>query len=110
MGKAKTLNIPDLINDYDENFISSLSLSNISNSKELKELCNQLDKANTVVTSFYQTLYNDYIMSINSNTDIENAPDIDTVKKYKLISSKIQKAYSYILYMIMFENPFKSKK
>lgn len=110
MGKIKALNISELIQNYDENFIESLSLSNISNAKEFKELYNELDRANTVVTSFYQTLYNDFIMAINSNTEIDNAPSIKTMKKYKSIASKIQKAYSYILYMITFENPFKSTK
>lgn len=110
MGKIKTLNIPELIQNYDENFINSLSLSNISSEKELKELYTELDRANTVVTSFYNTLYNDFMMAINSNSEIDNAPSIDLMKRYKSISSKIQKAYSYILYIITFENPFKSKK
>ena len=110
MGKIKALNISELIQNYDENFIESLSLSNISNAKEFKELYNELDRANTVVTCFYQTLYNDFIMAINSNTEIDNAPSIKTMKKYKFIASKIQKAYNYILYMITFENPFKSTK
>ena len=54
-------------------------------------------------------IYNDFIMAINSANDI-NTPDEATVKKYKSLASRIQKAYNYMLYMFTFENPFKATK
>ena len=46
-------------------------------------------------------------MSINSNADdVCIIPDLDTVKKYKVLTSKIQKAYNYFRFLINFENPF----
>ena len=52
MGKTKKPNVSELINYYDENFINSISLKDVSNSKELKELLIKLEKANYVVTTF----------------------------------------------------------
>ena len=111
MGKAKTLNVSELINDYDENFISSISLKEISNSKELKELLVKLEKANYVVTTFYETMYNDYVTMINSDASIcSSGLEIETLKRYKSLASRIQKAYAYVLYMNTFENPFKTTR
>ena len=108
MARIKVNNILELIGLYDEDFISSISLCDIKTSKELKELLCKLEKANYVVTTYYQMLYNDYMIAINSDSDMfNNAPDIETVKRYKSIASRIQKAYNYVLYMITFENPFK---
>lgn len=107
MAKLKNENISELINEYDEEFVQSISLKDVSSSKKLKELLNKLEKANSVITSFYQTLYNDYIISINSDEPSLDGPDIDMLKKYKRLSSKIQNAYKYILYLSTFENPFK---
>ena len=46
MGKSKSLNVSELINDYDNNeFIASISLKNITTNKELKELLSKLEKA-----------------------------------------------------------------
>lgn len=109
MAKAKSLNVSELINDYDEDFINSISVKEISSTKELKELMQKLEKANYVVTTFYETMYNDYMMMINSDCDISpGALEIDTLKRYKSLACKIQRAYSYILYLHTFENPFKA--
>lgn len=111
MAKFKNLKVADLIDQYDDKFIESISLKDITNNKELKELCIKLEKANYVVTKFYQMMYNDYIIAINSDSSMmSNAPSIDSVKKYKSLSSKIQKAYNYVTYLVMFDNPFKSGK
>lgn len=112
MGKSKSLNVSELINDYDNNeFIASISLKNITTNKELKELLSKLEKANYVVTTFYETMYNDYITMINSDSSLQQySIDIDDLKHYKSLASKIQKAYNYILYMNTFENPFKTKR
>lgn len=109
MGKTKALNVSELINDYDESFIDSISLKNISCSKELKELLTKLEKANYVVTTFYEMMYNDYITMINSDCPSHDL-EIDTLKRYKSLASKIQKAYNYVLYMNTFENPFKATR
>lgn len=109
MAKTKSINVSELINEYDENFIDGISLNKISSTKELKELTQKLEKANYVVTSFYETMYNDYIMMINSDSIVNTGGlEIDTLKRYKSLASRIQKAYNYVLYLNTFENPFKS--
>lgn len=109
MAKQKSLNISELIDNYDDNFINSISLKNITNYKELKALLIELERANYVVTSFYETMYNDYITMINSDNQIEPQSISDeTLTHYKNLASKIQKAYSYVLYINTFENPFRS--
>ena len=109
MAKIKSINVSELINEYDENFIDGISLNKISSTKELKELTQKLEKANYVVTSFYETMYNDYIMMINSDSIVNTSGlEIDTLKRYKSLASRIQKAYNYVLYLNTFENPFKS--
>lgn len=109
MAKQKSLNVSELIDNYDDNFIDSLSLKNITNYKELKALLIELEKANYVVTTFYETMYNDYITMINSDSQIEPQSISDeTLMHYKNLASKIQKAYSYVLYINTFENPFRS--
>ena len=66
-------------------------------------------KANYVVTMYYQTLYNDYVMAINSDCSLQShGINVDTLLKYKSIASRIQKAYKYIMYITLFENPFRS--
>ena len=108
MAKNKKLNVSELIAEYDDNFINSISLKDVKNSRDLKELHNKLERANEIVTSYYEMLYNDYITMINSDYEICNdSIDINTVIYYKSLASKIQKAYSYVLYLITFENPFK---
>lgn len=97
------------IAEYDETFVNSISLKNINSAKELKELLDKLEKADQVVTEYYRTLYTDHIMFINSSN--KYAPDeisLENVKKYKLLASKIHKAYNYVMYISTFENPFKS--
>ena len=111
MAKSKKLNISELVNEYDENFINSISLANVTNNKELKDLLANLDKANSVITAYYETLYNDYIMMINSDhIDPVKGIDLTTLKRYKSLATRIQKAYNYILYITTFENPFKPTK
>ena len=108
MSKYKQLNISDLIDHYNDDYINSITLNNITNAKELKQLVAELEKANNVVTQYYELLYIDFIMSINS--DSQNGVDIDNVIKYKNLASKIQKAYNYVMYLNLFNNPFKSLK
>lgn len=108
MNRQKSINVSEEINNYDENFINSISLNDVKNCKELKELLSKLERANYVATSYYEMLYNDYITMINS--DCKSMPcglDVNTLMKYKSLTSKIQKAYNYILYVNTFENPFK---
>ena len=108
MAKVKSINISGLIGKYDDEFINSISLKNISSMKELKELTRELETANYVVTSFYEMMYNDYIMSINNDCEISQLGiEIDALKRCKELASKIQRAYSYVLYLHTFENPFK---
>ena len=110
MAKVKTINVSEAINDYDENFIKSISLKDVTNTKELKELLLKLERANYVVTTFYEMMYNDYVTMINSECALQlQGLDINTVKYYKSLASKIQKAYYYVLYLITFDNPFKIK-
>lgn len=108
MNRQKSINVSEEINNYDENFINSISLNDVKNCKELKELLSKLERANYVATSYYEMLYNDYITMINS--DCKSMPcglEMNTLIKYKSLASKIQKAYNYILYVNTFENPFK---
>lgn len=108
MGNIKALNVSELINEYNEDFINSISLHDISSSQGLKELLNKLKKANYVVTEYYEMVYNDYILMINSDSQLAASNlNIDTVRKYKSLASRIQKAYNYVLYISTFENPFK---
>ena len=111
MAKAKTkcANLVELVSEYDDKFIESITLDGVSSMKDLKELYNKLDKANRVVTLYYETMYNDYITMINSDS-LNVELDINTIKKFKLLASKIQKAYSYITYVMTFENPFRISK
>lgn len=104
-------NIFDKAGLYDENFINSISLNNVSSNKELKALVAKLGNANYIITNAYQTMYNNYILAINDDADdIENIPTLDELLQYKSLASKIQKAYNYLLYIFMFENPFKTIK
>lgn len=109
MAKVKCTSLADLISEYDDKFIESITLDGISSMKDLKELYNKLDKANRAVTLYYETMYNDYITMINSDS-LNVELDIDAIKKFKSLASKIQKAYSYITYIMTFENPFKISK
>ena len=102
-------NIFDKASMYDENFINSISLNNVSSNKELKALVSKLCNANYIITKAYQTMYNNYILAINDdNTDCNTT--LDDLLQYKQRASKIQKAYNYLLYIFMFENPFKTIK
>lgn len=108
MSKCKSINVSELITSYDENYLNSISLSNIKSTKELKHLLLELEKANSVVTQYYEMLYIDFIMSINS--DSQTNTDIDNLVRYKNIANKIQKAYNYVMYLSLFNNPFKTAK
>lgn len=109
MGKSTAINILESIGEYDDEFINSISLKDVSNVKELRSLLNKLEKANYVVTMYYQTLYNDYVMTINSDCSLHShGINVDTLLKYRSLASKIQKAYKYVMYITLFENPFRS--
>lgn len=104
-------NIVDQVSQYDEDFIASISLKDIKNNKELKDLISKVEIANETITSFYQMMYNDYIMSINNDYTVSNTlEDIELIKKYKSRAGKLQKLYNYLLYIFTFENPFKVVK
>ena len=110
MSKIKSVNVAELVQKYDENYVNSISLKNITSYKELKALLKDLEIANYVVTSFYEMMYNDYITMINNDSNVmPTMLETESIMKYKNLSSKIQKAYSYILYISTFENPFKQR-
>lgn len=112
MVKLKNINVAELINKYDDNYIQSITLSNIKTAKELKALASELEKASYIVTRYYEMLYNDFIMYIN-NEGNQPQPcelDISNIVKYKNLASKIQKAYNYIESINLFNNPFKLKR
>lgn len=97
----------DNVNLYNEDFINSISLSEVSDQRDLKALLQKLEKANTEITNFYTMLLQDYIPSINNNYEFAGVvPDLGTVKKYKNIANKIQNAYNYVLYLVTFDNPY----
>ena len=49
--------------------------------------------------------------TILSDVSIDhNYIEIETLKRYKSLASRIQKAYAYVLYMTTFENPFKTTR
>ena len=111
MAKGRQCNLSDLINEYDnDEFLQSITLKNVTSTKELKSLYSKLENANKVVTSYYETLYSDYLTMINSECQCNECVDLDTLKHYKNLASKIQKAYSYIMYLTMLDNPFKTTK
>lgn len=111
MAVTKKVNLLDLVGNYDIEFINSISLKDVKNNKDLKELLIKVEKANDVITSYYTTLYNDYIETINSECELNPCGfEINTVVKYRDLAYKIHKLYNYILYISMFENPFKRIK
>ena len=57
----------DNVNLYNEDFINSISLSEVSDQRDLRALLQKLEKANTEITNFYTMLLQDYIPSINNN-------------------------------------------
>lgn len=104
---AKSSKQCDNISLYNEDFIKSISLSNVSDQKELRALLQKLERANYEITNFYSMVLQDYVSSINNNYEFANVvPSLSTVKKYKSIATKIQKAYNYVLYLVTFDNPF----
>lgn len=110
MAGNKVNNLADQAAMYNDDFIKSISLTDIKSNKDLKSLVNKLESANEAVTEFYQTLYNDFIMSINNSNGQFNELEYNNIKKYKSFANKLQKAYSYILYLFTFDNPFKPVK
>ena len=111
---VKKINLADQISLYDnEEFLNSISLKNITNAKDLKSLLLTLEKANYVVTNFYELMYSDYIAIINSSCKTQPVYITkDAIVKYRSLASRIQKAYNYVLYLNTFDNPFalKSRK
>lgn len=104
---AKSYKQYDNISLYNEDFIKSISLANISDQKELRALLQKLEKANSDITNFYSMVLQDYFSSINNNYEFASVvPSLSTVKKYKNIATKIQKAYNYVLYLVTFDNPY----
>lgn len=110
MSKSKNLNTFEIIEKYNEDFIKSISFKDIKNSRELRELLKKLSIACDVVYSYYEMLYNDFIMYINNDSINPCGLDISNIKKYRDLSNKLQKMYNYVLYILTFENPFKSYK
>jgi hypothetical protein len=106
----KKLNECSLIENYNDEFIDSISLKNIKSRKDLRNLLNRLELANDVVTNYYEMLYNDFIIYINSDSTNSCKISVETINKYKKLADKIHKAYNYILYISTFENPFKNMK
>ena len=110
MGKSTAINILESIGEYNDEFINSISLKDVSSVKELRLLLNKLEKANYVVTMYYQTLYNDYVMAINSDCSLQShGINVDTLLKYKSIASRIQKAYKYIMYIMFLPTKLRKK-
>lgn len=108
MSNRKALGIGKIISEYDNDYIESISLKDISTNKELKDLLSKLEKASHVITEYYSMLYNDYVAFLNSDNQLHSVVSLDEIKKYKSLASKIQKVYYYTLYLFNFENPFKA--
>lgn len=112
MRRTSTDNLSKLYEEsckYDDEFINSISLTNIKDNAELKELLSKVKQAYLSVTNYYLTMYNDYIKMINTNIKyIPQSINTDSIRKYKHHVNKIQKVYSYLLYLCTFENPFQS--
>jgi hypothetical protein len=108
MAIIKRGNLLDQVSEYNENFVKSISLKGIKDSKDLRELMFKLEKANDIITEYYNVLYNDYIMMINSDYCFNpSGLDASTVIKYHNLAKKIHKLYNYVVYIATFENPFK---
>ena len=87
----------DSVSLYNEDFINSISLSEVSDQRDLRALLQKLEKANAEITNFYTMLLQDYIPSINNNYEFAGVvPDLDTVKKYKNIAIRFR------MHIIMF--------
>lgn len=105
MSKSKSQNIKK----YNEKFIKSISIKNIRDSKELKELLDKLEIASSEITSYYKDLYEDYILELEcENTGLPEELSIANMKRLKRLTKQIQRARNYLLFMYTFENPFKS--
>ena len=104
---AKSSKQCDNISLYNEEVKKLKKSANISDQKELRALLQKLEKANSEITNFYSMVLQDYVSSINNNYEFANVvPSLSTVKKYKNIATKIQKAYNYVLYLVTFDNPY----
>ena len=111
VGNMRGFRQRDDISQYDESFIESISFKDITSNQDLKELLNKLTRAKIVMTRHYNTLYNDYLNSINTYSGYKlECPDIDILRRYKNIAEVIQKAYSYVYYIYNYKNPFKTNK
>ena len=63
-----------------------------------------------IVTEYYMMLYNDYMMYINNDGNLNTSIDLETVKHYKSLAQRIQSIYNYVNFIFTFENPYKTRK
>lgn len=80
MSKTKTINIAEAISEYDDKFINSITLKDITSYSEFRDLMKTLERANHIVTEYYMMLYNDYMMYINNDGNLNTSIDLETVK------------------------------
>ena len=62
MSKIKAINIAEAISEYDDKFINSITLKDITSYSEFRDLMKTLERANHIVTEYYMMLYNDYMI------------------------------------------------
>lgn len=110
MSKAKVINIAEAISEYDDKFINSITLKDITSYSEFRDLMKTLERANHIVTEYYMMLYNDYMMYINNDGNLNTSIDLETVKHYKSLAKRIQSIYNYVNFIFTFENPYKTRK
>lgn len=110
MSKIKAINIAEAISEYDDKFINSITLKDITSYSEFRDLIKTLERANHIVTEYYMMLYNDYMMYINNDGNLNTSIDLETVKHYKSLAQRIQSIYNYVNFIFTFENPYKIRK
>lgn len=107
MAIAKKISLLDQISECSD-FIDSVSFKNVKDNKDLRELVAKLEKANDIITDYYNMLLDDYVTIINSDLCFnQSGVTLNTVIKYRNLAKKVHKLYNYIIYMATFENPFK---
>ena len=92
---------------YDENYLNSITLSNIKTASELRKLVDELAKANKVVTDGFRLMFQDYVISVHGDYDQPYGLSLADMNAYRAFVRKIQDVYNYVLYLHTFENPFK---
>lgn len=110
MSKTKAVNIAEAILEYDDKFINSITLKDITSYSEFRDLLKKLEYANHVVTEYYMMLYNDYMMYINNDGTLNASIDLETVEHYKSLAQRIQNVYNYVNFVFTFENPYRPRK